>query len=132
MKSLVILAAATLALSACASTDPYSFTYKEVNPNYTPLADKVTLTVRMEPGLAGAAVSHYFILDGVKISQIKRGEQYSISIDPGQHIIGFRCIRPIGTDLVDEVLASIEAGHTYYFKVSSMDHSFCKISPMTR
>jgi hypothetical protein len=132
-----ILAAAIMALllGAC-SNDPYSFRYVDLadasraSPPARPPGPTATIIARREPSMGLWNATYYFLLDGAKVAELNRGEQYRFLAPAGQHVVGSLCLPLIGGLLRNEVGLDAQPGKTYVFRLYTSYSEPCLIAPM--
>jgi hypothetical protein len=57
-------------------------------PNITDKNEIVEIIIKRKPILLGAALKHYFTIDGKVVVALRPGEQFTFTIDPGKYIFG--------------------------------------------
>jgi len=135
MRRFITLAILALALSSCASLEPYSFHYRELTDSSRVLkktSGESTLVVRREPAFTGGGADHFFILDGDKVVQLDQEEQFTLHIAPGQYVIGSLCELPPFPSHQHETALTAQPGKTYFYRLFSSTNDICQIAPMSR
>ena len=125
----ICIVAIAVALVGCSTTNqPGTGSYLPVPPSQmigTPprpatAAEAATIIVKRDPGFMGTALSSVLTIDGRPIARMRPGQFISLSVAPGDHLLGVASsdnLGPVATNISREVAADCKAGRTYYFRL---------------